>query len=76
MQELGRKFSIVDLFTYPTVSSLAGYLTGKNHQRSNAAIVPVSGSGYEPIAVIGISVRFPGAKNVEQFWQNMRDGVD
>src|SRR5215470_9250806 len=28
------------------------------------------------IAVIGMSGRFPGARNVDQFWQNLRDGVE
>ena len=28
------------------------------------------------IAIIGISGRFPGAQNLEQFWQNLRDGVE
>lgn len=28
------------------------------------------------IAIIGMSGRFPKAKNVAQFWQNLRDGVD
>lgn len=28
------------------------------------------------IAVIGMAGRFPGARNVEQFWLNLRDGVD
>ena len=32
-------------------------------------------SGIE-IAVIGMAGRFPGAKNLEQFWQNLRDGVE
>ncbi|MBD2541498.1 beta-ketoacyl synthase N-terminal-like domain-containing protein, partial [Coleofasciculus sp. FACHB-SPT36] len=30
----------------------------------------------EGIAIIGMSGRFPGAKNVEEFWQNLRDGVE
>ncbi|MBL8197131.1 MAG: acyltransferase domain-containing protein [Blastocatellia bacterium] len=30
----------------------------------------------EPIAVIGISCRFPGSKNVDSFWQMLKDGVD
>jgi len=30
----------------------------------------------EGIAVIGMSGRFPGAKNLEQYWQNLRDGVE
>src|SRR5690606_23881266 len=28
------------------------------------------------IAVIGMSVRFPGADSPAQFWQNLRDGVE
>ena len=30
----------------------------------------------EPIAVIGIGCRFPGAKDPESFWKLLRDGVD
>jgi len=28
------------------------------------------------IAIIGMAGRFPGAANLEQFWQNLRDGVE
>jgi acyl transferase domain-containing protein len=28
------------------------------------------------IAIIGMAGRFPGARNVEEFWQNLRDGVE
>ncbi|HEX5734190.1 MAG TPA: type I polyketide synthase [Blastocatellia bacterium] len=28
------------------------------------------------IAIIGMTGRFPGAKNVEEFWENLRDGVE
>jgi acyl transferase domain-containing protein/thioesterase domain-containing protein/acyl carrier protein len=30
----------------------------------------------EAIAIIGMSGRFPGAKNIAEFWQNLRDGVE
>lgn len=30
----------------------------------------------EPIAIIGIACRFPGAKTVDEFWQNLRNGVE
>ena len=30
----------------------------------------------EGIAIIGMAGRFPGAKNIEAFWQNLRDGVE
>ena len=30
----------------------------------------------EAIAIIGMSGRFPGAQNPEEFWRNLLDGVD
>src|SRR6201999_1783023 len=31
---------------------------------------------FEEVAIIGLSCRFPGARNVEQFWHNLREGVE
>ncbi|UCH95688.1 MAG: SDR family NAD(P)-dependent oxidoreductase, partial [Candidatus Aminicenantes bacterium] len=28
------------------------------------------------IAVIGMAVRFPGAKNIDEFWDNLKNGID
>jgi len=33
------------------------------------------GNGAE-IAVIGIAGRFPGAKNIDQFWENLKNGIE
>ena len=33
-------------------------------------------SSIDGIAIIGMAGRFPGARNVEQFWHNLRDGVE
>lgn len=30
----------------------------------------------ESIAIVGMACRVPGAKNIDQFWQNLRDGVE
>ncbi|EAU62130.1 amino acid adenylation domain protein, partial [Stigmatella aurantiaca DW4/3-1] len=30
----------------------------------------------EPVAIVGMSGRFPGAKNLGEFWRNLRDGVE
>lgn len=32
-------------------------------------------SGYQ-VAVVGMAGRFPGAGNVDEFWQNLRSGVE
>ena len=28
------------------------------------------------IAIVGMAGRFPGARNVDEFWRNLRDGVE
>nr|QEO73851.1 Beta-ketoacyl synthase [uncultured bacterium] len=32
--------------------------------------------GAEPIAIVGLAGRLPGAANIEEFWRNQRDGVE
>lgn len=32
--------------------------------------------GIESIAIIGMACRFPGAEDLDQFWRNLRDGVE
>jgi len=41
----------------------------------NSSTTPGHVSGLE-IAIIGMSGRFPGTKNVDEFWHNLRDGVE
>ena len=36
----------------------------------------LSNDSLNSIAVIGMAGRFPGARNVEEFWQNLREGVE
>ena len=40
---------------------------------TNSAFNRLNGS---EIAIVGMVCRFPGAKNVGEFWQNLRDGVE
>ncbi len=30
----------------------------------------------EPIAIVGMACRFPGARNLEEYWRLIRDGID
>ncbi|QIC04833.1 SDR family NAD(P)-dependent oxidoreductase [Brevibacillus sp. 7WMA2] len=36
----------------------------------------MSQAGCEDIAIVGVAGRYPGASNIEEFWRNIRDGVD
>ena len=71
---LGRSLSPTLAYDYPTIETLARHLAGERD-----AIEPVGmnrESEAEPIAIVGMGCRFPGAKDPEAFWQLLRDGVD
>ena len=70
--------SLVDLFQYPTVASLAGYLSGGADESApaNSDAREEGPTEREPIAILAMAGRFPGARNVEELWQNLRGGVE
>jgi acyl transferase domain-containing protein len=35
-----------------------------------------TGNLSDRIAIIGIACRFPGVRNVDEYWRNLRDGVE
>ncbi len=74
---LGRRLSPTLIYSYPTVSALATHLSADQTSTAvTADIAAKSKFAGEPIAVVGIGCRFPGASGPEQFWQLLRDGVD
>ncbi len=73
-EALGRQVEMVDLFSHPTVGSLARFLT-QGEEALTPAPAPRERTGRE-IAIIGMAGRFPGAQDVEQLWQNLLDGVE
>ena len=71
--------SATALFQYPTISALANYL---NSDRDSKALQQgkrrgeLRKTGNKDVAIIGMSCRFPGANNVEEFWNNLCNGVE
>ena len=80
----GVKLSIVELFQYPTIYTLAQRLSQTNreseavttHKPSRRVSRQFDQIRESNIAIIGMSGRFPGAKDIEAFWRNLRDGVE
>lgn len=84
-QELNVEIPLLELFQFPTVSSLAkriDQLSGKEPDAATAAEPdrrlgeagkPAPG---EAIAIVGLSGRFPGAKDLEEFCANLLAGRD
>ncbi|SCL52670.1 Acyl transferase domain-containing protein [Micromonospora citrea] len=71
-------------FDHPTVADLAAHLAaglGGEADRPAAGAAAPSGTGRasasdEPIAVVGMACRVPGADGPDEFWRLLRDGVD
>ncbi|GAU69352.1 polyketide synthase, partial [Streptomyces sp. NBRC 110611] len=71
------------VFDYPTPAVLARHLReellGADGAQAApaAAAVPSSGGFDEPIAIVGMSCRFPGGvRSPQQFWELVSEGVD
>lgn len=76
--KLKKEISMLDLFKYPTISSLAAYLSGNNKAENEAASAKkqINKAQSSKIAIIGLSGKFPGAKNLDEFWKNLCNGVN
>ncbi|HYN21944.1 MAG TPA: amino acid adenylation domain-containing protein [Thermoanaerobaculia bacterium] len=81
--------SLIDLFRYPTISTLVRFLAPAAEEtnaldvlgaldegRRRAAARQASGRRDEAIAIIGMSAHVSGARNVEQLWQNLVNKVE
>lgn len=83
-KELSRKVPVMELFKYPTIHTLSSYLAKADEgtmdqpdifQRFDREKIKKSESRAD-IAVIGMSGRFPGAKDVDEFWNNLCNGKE
>ncbi|QOT00746.1 amino acid adenylation domain-containing protein [Brevibacterium sp. JNUCC-42] len=88
---LGKELTVATLFRYPTVASLTQYLAqadteiekeGKDTKRKLSRQLNqesqhgVKDGKGQDVAVIGMAGRFPGAKNIDQFWNNLKNGIE
>lgn len=79
----GQRFAVTELFAHPSVAEFEAFLAREKgpHERTaavdrNAKVLGTGtlsdeGSGF---AIVGLSGRFPGAKSVDQFWDNLLNG--
>ncbi len=74
---LGRKLSPTLVWDYPTIESLAAFLAeDKSSATVSTKAKDTAISDSEPIAIIGLACRFPGANNPRDFWKLLIHGVD
>jgi acyl transferase domain-containing protein/acyl-CoA synthetase (AMP-forming)/AMP-acid ligase II/acyl carrier protein len=82
---LGRELSPTLAYEYPTINELAEHLAkgvpaeGPDAGERTAVAAETAGAATspdEPIAIIGIGCRFPGADGPASFWRLLSGGVD
>ncbi|HEY2292039.1 MAG TPA: amino acid adenylation domain-containing protein, partial [Thermoanaerobaculia bacterium] len=76
-ETLNREISLIELFQYPTVSSLARHLSsGAAVEAEAPAAAPRRGrrGGSQDVAIVGMAGRFPGAKSIDELWRNLAGG--
>ncbi|MCK4760828.1 MAG: SDR family NAD(P)-dependent oxidoreductase, partial [Candidatus Aminicenantes bacterium] len=77
---LGKEIPIVNLFRYPTISSFIDYLESEEKEKPGGAVkmktVAKPHATSSDIAVIGMAGRFPGARDIAGFWENLKAGVE
>ncbi|MBV9679043.1 MAG: SDR family NAD(P)-dependent oxidoreductase, partial [Acidobacteriaceae bacterium] len=77
-KNLGLQLEVPVLYSAPTLRALSAHVPGSllNTTTSPAIAPPSALPEFEPIAVIGMAGRFPGARNVGEFWRNLATGYD
>jgi amino acid adenylation domain-containing protein len=77
-EKLGRTLPLTDLFQFPTIGSLAEHVAGLRAPAVTEAVAVqrAPADTDSAIAIIGMAGRFPGARDLDAFWANLRAGVE
>ena len=70
---LGRPVAATLAYDYPTIGTMARHLAGAKALAPTARKTVIATGA---IAIIGLGCRFPKAKTPDEFWQNLKNGVD
>ena len=73
---LGRVLSPTLVWELPTIDALAAHLTGAPEATRAAPAASRAIDVHEPIAVVGMSCRFPKSPDLASFWRLLEGGVD
>uniref|UniRef100_A0A7V2ZI69 Amino acid adenylation domain-containing protein n=1 Tax=Ignavibacterium album TaxID=591197 RepID=A0A7V2ZI69_9BACT len=75
---LKEDISVVDIYNFPSVYALRTFISEKRnllHIKTNSLKDLIKPSNSE-IAIIGIAGKYPKAKNIKEFWNNLVNGVE
>ncbi|KZN53059.1 hypothetical protein N474_22250 [Pseudoalteromonas luteoviolacea CPMOR-2] len=77
-QKTPYQVSLVDMFEHTTIEQLARFIGEKPSQGEVESDCQLDTSDFiqDDIAIIGLAGRFPGAKDVNSFWENIVQGKE
>ncbi len=70
----GRELTAVDIFRYPSINSLAGYLADVDASQPVEAGAEPAQAVDKTIAIVGMAFRLPGADDPSSLWRLLFDG--
>ncbi|WP_220387593.1 non-ribosomal peptide synthetase [Legionella sainthelensi] len=70
------RITVLDLFKFPSISALLGYLTADKYSEESGQKRIQPALKQDDIAIIGMAGRFPGADDLETFWFNLQTGKE
>lgn len=75
---LNKDFHITVLLRFPTIRLLADYLSGEEYGpvKKEKKGKSTRNLQHSDIAIIGMAVDVPGARNVGEFWNNLKNGTE
>ncbi|WP_368650561.1 amino acid adenylation domain-containing protein [Bacillus inaquosorum] len=73
-QRFGRELAVSDLFTYPSITDLAAFLSENHAEIKHDVTEKRSQMSPKDIAIIGMSLNVPGASTKSDFWNLLEKG--
>jgi len=82
-QRLGVELPVLRIFEHPTIAALAQFLRGSQadckcvreaYQRAQTRRRAAASQTAFDVAIVGAAGRFPGARSLEQLWENLCEG--
>ena len=68
-QQVRKKISIVNFFQYSTIRSLGKFIDERNDLVTQTIEPRKKAEGNQDIAIIAMNGKFPGAENVDEYWE-------
>ncbi|CAF2949130.1 unnamed protein product [Rotaria sp. Silwood2] len=78
-QYLQEKLKLIDVFKYPTVNLLSKFLMNEESKLADTGVtkkIKTNSGTVKEVAIIGMAGRFPGAENIEEFWENLKSSKE